>query len=116
MHILTIDLEKQYLNSLTCELSELICHTNNFDQATRLIHTQDFAVIIMSYTLESRDRDLVSQLLGLTPLSTKIILIGDANRVPSLLNWQDMGIEVMSNPKPYDITDKIQENIDKFSA
>lgn len=115
MHILTINLSQPYRSAVPSDLSEVVSHTSSFDQACRLIDQEEYSLIIKAYDSEELDKPRVTQLLGLTPLSTKIILVGDPHKTQNLMQWQEMGIEVLCNPSVETLCTKVQTNILKFT-
>jgi hypothetical protein len=116
MQILSINLSRDLSDEITCELGEVVCHVASVDEAYELISDEDFTVIVSTI---GEERGLypadLARLLGITPVSTRILLLGESDQFPELDHWQDQGIEFLGNSSQSELIELIEANSPKFA-
>ena len=110
MHILTINLSEELQVQLSALLKSRVSHSKTMEEACRLIKTDEFNFIVKMVDADNLGCESVTTLLGLTPISTKILLIGQTVDNPSLSTWQELGIDFLLDPSANEIAQKIQNN------
>ncbi|MFT7688604.1 MAG: hypothetical protein ACI9FB_003968 [Candidatus Azotimanducaceae bacterium] len=110
MHILTINLSDKLEKQLSTLLKSSFSHTKTMADAARLIKTDEFNFIIKMMDADNLNYDSVTILLGLTAISTKILLIGNSVDSASIVTWQEFGIDFLLDPSACEIAQKIRTN------
>ena len=103
MQILAINLSQSLIDAISCELGEIVCHTNDVTEACELIKNEDFSIIIRSIDLETVNQSALSTLLGLTSPSTRIVLVSETSMLNEIKKWEELGIEVLIRPTTDDL-------------
>ena len=110
MQILTINLDKNLEQELSSQLSDKVQHSKSMDDACSIIESNDIHCIIKNTSAEACENDAINSLLGLTPISTKLILIGDTIDGPLQAQWRELGIDFLLSPSSAEIIQKISTN------
>jgi len=108
MQILAVNLAKELVDAIVCELGEVVCSAHNFEEASAQIQQEDFSIILYAVTEETFDRSILDALVGLTLISTRIILLGENRQLARYDGWQELGIEFIHNPSLKSVICKIQ--------
>ncbi len=111
MRILAINLDKDQSDAITCELGEIVCAVNNLEQACELVQKEDFTTIVYCVTNSSPDLTEIIPLVGLTLVSTRIILIGQSDLLAKRNDWCGLGVELLPSPTIDELIHGIQEKI-----
>ena len=110
MHILTINLSEKFAAQLTSLIKSRITHSKTMTDACLLIKKNEFSLIVKKTDAKNPENQFVITLLGLTPISTKILLIGKTVNKTNLFAWQALGIDFLLDPSANEIAQKIQTN------
>lgn len=108
MQILSINLSNYLSDVITCDLGDIVCRVKNIEEACELIRHEDFSVIINALELNNFDRQALSRLLGLTPISTRMLLIGDTEHLENCEDLSAQGVEFINNPTGGELVRSIQ--------
>ena len=112
MEILTINLPQDLCEEITCELGNLVYRATSFPEAFEELQCQDFKTIICGVSCASVSDQCLGTLLGLSFVSTQIILIGDAADISNYFAYRELGIELLVNPSCLDITNRIRADLE----
>ena len=108
MQILSIDLDRTLEDTLICELGVIVCHAADLAEACDQISTEDFSVILYNITPETYEHKLLQKLVGLSLISTRIILLGGPDQLAPELNLKDLGVELSPACSATELVRKIQ--------
>ena len=108
MPILAINLDKDQSDAITCELGEIVCAVNSLEQACALVREEDFTTIVYRISNGSPDLKEITNLVGLTLVSTRIILIGQSGLLARRNDWRGLGVEFLPSPSVDELVDGIR--------
>lgn len=118
MKILSIHLSNEQLDAVTQLFStgDVVTHlyqAQSFDEACTQIQEDDYAVVL--YQLDSQfDRTDLDTLVGLTLISTLIIVLGEAAQLAPCQGWQDLGVQFLASPDCDTLTKELKRAIQKI--
>ena len=102
MKILSIHLSDEQLEAVTQLLATggVVTHlyqAQNITEACAQIQEDDYALVL--YQLDSKfDRSDLDTLVGLTLISTRIMVLGEAAQMAPCQGWQDLGVQFLASP------------------
>ncbi len=108
MPILAINLDKDQSDAITCELGEIVCTVNSLELACELVREEDFTTIVYRISNGSPDLKEITNLVGLTLVSTRIILIGQSDLLARRNDWRGLGVEFLPSPTVDELVDGIR--------
>ena len=109
MRILAVNLDKAESDAITSELGEFICAVNCLEQACELVQKEDFTTIVYRITNGSPDLKGITNLVGLTLISARILLIGRSDLLARRNDWLGLGVEFLPSPTISRLIHGIQE-------
>jgi hypothetical protein len=106
MQILTVNLDRTLCDAITCEFGETVYCCECFQEAFELLRNEDFHVIIcrVAGTISHHSLDT---LIGLTLISTRIILVVDSNQRTNYADYKELGIELLASPSVTRLLERI---------
>ncbi|MBL4682614.1 MAG: hypothetical protein JKY88_18090 [Pseudomonadales bacterium] len=110
MQILTINLNQELAEQLSLHKEYSFCHAQSMADACHKTAHDEFNFILKKTDLEFSEDDTVKTLLGLTPISTKILLFGKDVDSQRLCTWRELGIDFIFDPTVPELIQKIQTN------
>lgn len=110
MQILTINLSPDLAEQLSNHKEYSFYHSESMQDACHKIEHDEFNLILKKTDSETLEGDSINTLLGLTPISTKILLFGKQVGSPCVCAWRELGIEFLPDPTAPQIIQQIQTN------
>ncbi|MBQ63001.1 MAG: hypothetical protein CMQ19_13130 [Gammaproteobacteria bacterium] len=109
MTVLAINLDKSQSDAITCELGETVCAVENLEDGCVLVEKEEFSKIIYCITADSPNLAEITNLVGLTLISTRIILIGQPEVLAARNDWCGLGVELLPNPTVNELIHGIED-------
>jgi hypothetical protein len=113
MRILAINLDKDQTDAITCELGEIVCTVDDLEQACELVQKEDFTTILYRIMVDSPNLAEITNLVGLTLISTRIILIGQSALLARRNDWRGLGVELLPIPSVDELVRQVRERNDE---
>ena len=110
MQILTLGLNQEQAEQLSCHKDYNFYHSQSMADACHRMEHEDFNLILKQTNLGSTENNTISTLLGLTPISTKILLFGKQVDSSCLCAWRELGIDFIPDPTVPELIQQIQTN------
>jgi hypothetical protein len=117
MKILSIHLSERQLETVTNllvtgDVVTHLYHAQNITEACAQIKEDDYAVVL--YQLDaSFDRADLDRLVGLTLISTRVIVLGEAMQMVPCQGWQELGVQFLVSPNSRTLIKALQAAIKK---
>ncbi|MBQ74755.1 MAG: hypothetical protein CMQ20_06985 [Gammaproteobacteria bacterium] len=109
MTVLTINLDKSQSDAITCELGETVCAVDSLEDGCVLVEKEEFSKIVYGITADSPSLAEITNLVGLTLISTRIILIGEPGLLAERAGWCGLGVELLPNPTTDELVHGVEE-------
>jgi len=110
MQILTINLDRELAEQLSLHKEYSFYHAQSMADACHKMTHDEFNLILKKTNLEFSENDTIKILLGLTPISTKILLFGKGVDSQRLCGWRELGIDFIFDPTIPQLIQEIQTN------
>jgi len=109
MSILGIGLDAELKNSLSNmdSLEEEVICLDHLEQASPLFESEDVSLILVDSHATNHLKEDMNQLLGETPLTTKIILITHPSDMLSSEAYTALGITTLDSPVSSETLDQV---------
>ncbi len=92
---------------MVCELGEIVCCSTTLEEAYKLIQNEDFTTIVYGINSSTKDSQEIATLVGLTLVTTRIIVVADPDKVANCRDWQELGVELLADPTDQEVIDRI---------
>ncbi|HIG40065.1 MAG: hypothetical protein ABGY96_22085 [bacterium] len=110
MQILTINLPTSLSDAITCELGEIVCRTNHLSEAFDQLQNEDFDIVVCCISPQSISYQSLETLIGLTLISTRIILVGESDKLADYMSYNELGIELLAGLSREDLVNRIRSS------
>ena len=107
MKILAINLPENLRDAITSALGEVVCHSELLSDAFDQLQNQDFTLVVCCISTVSISRESFEYLIGLTLISTRIVLVGDSTQLTGFQRYTELGIELLVNPSGQEIVNRL---------
>ena len=108
MPVLAIYLPGNVCDEITCTSGDVVYRTDRLSDAFEQLQNQDFTVVVCCLSTTTISQESLEFLIGLTLISTRIILIGNSDQLAGFKRYKEMGVELLVNPSSQEIAGRIQ--------